>query len=114
MKTLGRYDTELQMFVEGPREPRIARLRFLRWLAERTNLEHPVAGPPSGEYARAAGPAAGSTSTPGGSASSGPPVPTPASHRRGRDRAFNRQSGDRSGRATDPSTTWWADPAEQW
>jgi hypothetical protein len=48
MKSLGRYDTEMQMFVEVPRDLDVARLRFLRWLAERGQLEHAVAGRPGG------------------------------------------------------------------
>ena len=54
MWALGSYDGNLQMFVERPRDPGLARLKFLRWLAERAKLEHPVAGPPGGQYARAA------------------------------------------------------------
>lgn len=46
-----RYDPELQMFAQEPREPRLERLRFLRWLAERGQLEHAVYGPEGGEYA---------------------------------------------------------------
>jgi len=46
MQALGRYDGELQMFVEEPREPNYEHLRFLRWLVEHGHLEHPVAGPP--------------------------------------------------------------------
>jgi hypothetical protein len=49
MKSLGRYDSALQMFVESPREPDLARLTFLRWLVERGRLEHGPAGAPSGE-----------------------------------------------------------------
>lgn len=49
MKAVGRYDSALQMFVEEPREPDIARLTFLRWLVENDRLEHPVEGPASGE-----------------------------------------------------------------
>lgn len=49
--TIGRYDGDLQMFVEKPRDSRRAHLRFLRWLAERRMLEHPVFGPPSGALA---------------------------------------------------------------
>jgi hypothetical protein len=45
------YDPDLQMFIGPPRGPDPARLRFLRWLAERGRLEHPAAGPPAGEYA---------------------------------------------------------------
>src|SRR5688572_24131870 len=47
----GRYDRELQMFVEEPREVKREHLRFLRWLMERRQLEHPVSGPPSGALA---------------------------------------------------------------
>jgi hypothetical protein len=39
------------MFVEGPREPDSARLRFLRWLIEQGRLDQGPAGPPAGEYA---------------------------------------------------------------
>ncbi len=42
------YDSNLQMFVEAPREPDFARLAFLRWLGERGRLEHEIAGPSSG------------------------------------------------------------------
>ena len=42
------YDGSLQMFVVTPREVDVQRLRFLRWLAERGQLEHAVAGPSSG------------------------------------------------------------------
>jgi hypothetical protein len=52
MKAAGQYDGNLQMFVEETREPSIAHLGFLRWLAERTALEHPIAGPAGGEHAR--------------------------------------------------------------
>jgi len=51
MKDLQSYDGDLRMFRETPRPVDLARLRFLRWLAERGGLEHPVAGPPSGELA---------------------------------------------------------------
>lgn len=46
-----RFDTEMQMFVEQPKEPDIARLRFLRWLGENGRLEHETAGEPSGDLA---------------------------------------------------------------
>ena len=46
MGARGVYDGTLQMFVEPPREADSRTLRFLRWLAERGELEHPVAGPP--------------------------------------------------------------------
>lgn len=45
------YDGTLQMFVESPREPDMARLTFVRWLAEQGRLEHPIAGPSSGPLA---------------------------------------------------------------
>ncbi len=43
-----RYDTDLQMYVEPPREPDLAHLRFLRWLCEHGRLEHRSAGAPAG------------------------------------------------------------------
>lgn len=43
---IGAYDSNLQMFVEAPRELNLAHLGFLRWLGENRMLEHPVAGPP--------------------------------------------------------------------
>ncbi len=45
------YDGDLQMFGEEPQEINVAHLRFLRWLVEQGRLEHPPAGPPSGELA---------------------------------------------------------------
>ena len=39
MKTLGRYDGSLQMFVQEPRDLDIGHLRFFRWLAEQGRLE---------------------------------------------------------------------------
>jgi hypothetical protein len=50
------YDGDLQMFVDPPREPDLARLTFLRWLVERRRLEHGPAGRPDSEVAaRSAG-----------------------------------------------------------
>ena len=46
-----RYDPEVQMFMDRPREADLARLRFLRWLAEHGLPEHAAAGPPAGAYA---------------------------------------------------------------
>jgi len=46
------YDSEVQMFVQRPREIDLAHLRFLRWLAVRGYLEHAPAGRPEGVYAR--------------------------------------------------------------
>ena len=34
-----------------PPDPKLAHLRFLRWLAERDLIEHQTLGPPSGRYA---------------------------------------------------------------
>jgi hypothetical protein len=48
MQVSNRYDNDLQMFVEGVREPDVRHLRFLRWLAERGELEQEIAGPSSG------------------------------------------------------------------
>ncbi|HYU19181.1 MAG TPA: hypothetical protein VEQ11_10830 [Chloroflexota bacterium] len=51
MQALGPYDTNLQMFIQEPREPDLQQLTFLRWLAEHGALEHDVAGPSTGCYA---------------------------------------------------------------
>ena len=45
-----RYDPQLQMLIDPPREPDLARLRFLRWLAEHDRLEHSAVGAPVGLY----------------------------------------------------------------
>lgn len=45
------YDRDLQMFREPSGEPDLGVLRFLRWLAERGELEHDVSGASSGELA---------------------------------------------------------------
>lgn len=45
------YDGSLQMFCEPVHEVDLPRLRFLRWMIEQGRLEHPVYGPPAGEYA---------------------------------------------------------------
>ena len=49
MSASGRYDGNLQMFVDEAREPDLARLAFLRWLGEGGRLEHEVFGPAAGE-----------------------------------------------------------------
>src|SRR4051794_18733825 len=49
MPAPNRYDGNLQMFVEEAGEPDMARLNFLRWLAEHHELEHQIAGPSSGD-----------------------------------------------------------------
>lgn len=49
MPAIEGYDPSLQMFLEKAREPDLAHLRFLRWLAEQGLLEHPVYGPPAGQ-----------------------------------------------------------------
>ena len=46
-ETTRQYDSDLQMFCEPPREPVLASLRFLRWLADQGQLEHHVFGPPA-------------------------------------------------------------------
>ena len=51
MATAREYDGDIQMFVEHEREVDVAHLRFLRWLAERGNLEHETAGRSHGVYA---------------------------------------------------------------
>jgi len=55
MNDVQSYDGDLRMFRETPKSVDLDRLRFLRWLAELGRLEHPVAGPPSGELAAAHG-----------------------------------------------------------
>jgi len=45
----GQYDGDLQMFVEPIGKLNLGRLRFLRWLVETKQMEHPVAGKPVGE-----------------------------------------------------------------
>ncbi len=50
MKAIGRYDGNLQMFVEEAREPVRTRLAFLRWLGEQNLLEHEVYGQSSGAF----------------------------------------------------------------
>jgi hypothetical protein len=51
MAAIGRYDGDLQMFVEEPHDVKRAHLGFLRWLVERRRLEHSISGPPSGALA---------------------------------------------------------------
>jgi len=46
-----KYDGNTQMIVEPPAVTNVARLRFMRWLAEQGSLEHSVAGPSSGDFA---------------------------------------------------------------
>lgn len=48
MKAVGPFDSELQMFIEAPREPDPAHLAFYRFLAER---DRRVCGPSSGPLA---------------------------------------------------------------
>ena len=45
------YDSELQMFIDPPRELDLAHLRFWRWLGEHGRLEGQTAGDPAGVYA---------------------------------------------------------------
>jgi hypothetical protein len=49
-----RFDPDLQMFIEQPREMDLARLQFLRWLAERGRLEHEPVGAAVGRHAPSA------------------------------------------------------------
>lgn len=44
------YDPELQMFRDGPREPNIGKLRFLRWLVEGGKLGYGIIGQATGIY----------------------------------------------------------------
>ena len=105
MSQPGCYDGTLQMFVEAPRTPVLARLEFLRWLAEGQALEHPVAGPPSGDYARLAPQSVGSSEWPIGSW---------PSDRAGPGRASDAPASSQSGGAGIYRLTRWSDPAEQW
>ena len=49
MDTTILYDGDLQMFREPAREPDLDVLRFLRWLAERGELEHEAVGGSTGD-----------------------------------------------------------------
>lgn len=62
------YDRNLRMFREPPRPIDMARLRFLRWLAEQGRLEHPPAGPASGELLALAGESSRTAQPPAGGA----------------------------------------------
>jgi hypothetical protein len=42
----GRYDDELQMYVDEPRDPKQEHLLFLRWLLEQKRLERPISDEP--------------------------------------------------------------------
>lgn len=44
MSAIGRFDPDLQMFVEPPRLLSTAHLGFLRWLGEHNRLEHRIEG----------------------------------------------------------------------
>ncbi len=48
MKSLGKFDSSLQMFVQQPHEINLQQLQFMRWLGEHGRLEHAIAGPSSG------------------------------------------------------------------
>ena len=48
MPALGRYCTQTHMFVKPPATLDRKRVGFLRWLAERGELEHRVESAPSG------------------------------------------------------------------
>ena len=49
------YDGDLQMFREHSKPLNVAHLRFLRWLAERGQLEHVPMGAPAGAVAESSG-----------------------------------------------------------
>jgi hypothetical protein len=51
MATIGRYDTELSMFVEEPHSANLHYLTFLRWLRERGTIGYLPIFPPSGPHA---------------------------------------------------------------
>jgi hypothetical protein len=51
MEATTAYDGDLQMFREPPCQLDLAMPRFLRWLAERGELEHEAFGPAGGELA---------------------------------------------------------------
>jgi hypothetical protein len=50
------FNGTLQVFRDASKPVNRADLRFLRWLAEQGRWEHPVVGPPSGEFAEATAP----------------------------------------------------------
>ncbi len=66
MKVLAGYDGALQMLIEAPRDVGVRRLRFLRWLVERGELEDDGAGPLRGRHIAA---------VPAGPDDSAPPAP---------------------------------------
>lgn len=51
MAEIGKYDSNLHMFILPPAAPDMRRLGFLRWLADRGKLEHWSEAPPSGPLA---------------------------------------------------------------
>lgn len=51
MAVIGRYDTELQMFVDEPHDIDRRHLEFQRWLVERGLAGQGPAGEPSGPLA---------------------------------------------------------------
>lgn len=50
-KEIGRYDGEIHQFVEPVHPVNIPVAKFIRWLMVYHDLEHPVAGEPSGDVA---------------------------------------------------------------
>lgn len=52
MTELGRFDTDLQMFVDAPQPVRMQSLLFNRWLAENGRFGRLPLSAPSGEYAQ--------------------------------------------------------------
>jgi hypothetical protein len=54
MRAIGRYDKDLQQFVEVLGPVNLARLRFERWLCETSRGEHDSISAPAGDLALAA------------------------------------------------------------
>lgn len=53
MREIGRYDTEMQQFVEAPRPVNMERLLFQRWLVDNGRGEHMPYSRPAGDLALA-------------------------------------------------------------
>ena len=52
----GRYDDELQMYVDEPRDPKHEHLLFLRWLLEQKRIERPISDEPLSDELLSDGP----------------------------------------------------------
>ena len=53
MKEIGRYDRDMQQFVEAPKPVNMAKLIFQRWLVDNKRGEHEPVSAPAGEFALA-------------------------------------------------------------